>query len=41
MLLFIPTTSNGLPDWGEENWVNQELFMHLFELFKLKIGVKG
>jgi len=35
-MLFIPT-SNGLPDWSEPTWVNQELFMHLFELFKLKI----
>jgi len=36
MLLFIPVRE-GLPDWNEESWVSQELFTHLYELFKLKI----
>jgi len=38
MLLFIPT-HNGLPDYNQENWVHQELFTHLYELFKQRMGV--
>ena len=36
MLLFVPT-HGGLPDYNEESWVSQELFTHLYELFKMKI----
>ncbi len=36
MLLFIPVRE-GLPNYDEESWVSQELFTHLYELFKLKI----